>query len=57
MAIKASGIKQPMTIWGVNVSYRGMKKTPLHKYFDENLDILKLGHKRDHIECDLGQLN
>ena len=57
MTIKSSGIKQPVTIWGVNVNYPGMKKTPLHKYYDENLDMLKSGYKRDHIECDLSQLN
>ena len=57
MAIKTSGIKRPTTIWGVNVNCPGMKKTPLHKHFDKNLGMLKSGHKRDHIECNLGQLN
>ena len=57
MIIKESGIKQPVTFWGVNVNYPGMKKTPLHKHFDDNLDMLKLGCKRDHIERDLGELN
>ena len=39
------------------MNYPGMKKTPLRKDYDDNLDMLKSGHSMDHIECDLGQLN
>ena len=53
--IAAKRIAQPVKIWSMIVAYSGQKKSPLHKFFIDNIKKLKANdvHTMNHQKYDI----